>query len=304
MQRSAVRLGMLGLAAFSAAGALSAEQPSSANAIAVVGSLTGVASFSQGTSRKPLALFDWIAEGSEITLPAGSNLTLVLADGRRFALEGESRVRMASAGPELVRGKLQTLEPVPPLPRLSGIAPAARPGTRSGALRVRGEGLHGLYPHAGVAALPDSTVLRFPVADPVGVEIQDESGKRVFQVETRVDCVPVPQGVLDPGKWYHWGVQEPKERGSSPLAEAEFFTLARVDLERRAALKARLESQGDAGALALVAAVDRRLGLLAESRAELVAALAKAPRDVELSRVLEDMDRELGFPQCRPISSP
>jgi hypothetical protein len=294
---------MLGLVVLSAAGAFGAEQPPSTSALAVVGSLTGVASFSQGTSRKPVALFDWIAEGSEIMLPAGSSLTLVFADGRRFALAGESRVRVAAVGPELVTGTLHALEPVPPLPRLSGIAPAARPGTRSGALRVRGEGLRGLYPHAGVAALPDSTVLRFPVADPVGVEIQDESGKSVFQVETRVDCVPVPQGVLEPGKWYHWEVQEPKERGSSPVAEAEFFTLAREDLERRAALKARLEKQGDAGGLALIAAVDRRLGLLAESRAELVTAFARAPKDVELSRALEDLDRELGFSQCSPISS-
>jgi hypothetical protein len=294
-RRSLSWLSTLGMVVCGAAGVVTTERSASAGTIAVVGSLTGSALVSQGTSRKALMLFDWIPEGSEVTLPAGSSMTLVFADGRRFALAGKSRVRVAAVGPEMVAGTLQPLEAVPPLPHLDGIAPRAHPGGRSGALRVRGEGAHGLYPHAGVAALPDSTVLRFLLAEPgtVEVEVRDEDGQRVFQTETRADGVLVPEGVLASGAWYSWEVRESADRGSASLGEAEFFTLAREDVDRREVLKAKLESKGDAAALALLAAVDRQLGLLAEARAELAAALSKAPHDVDLSRALEDLDREL-----------
>jgi hypothetical protein len=153
--------------------------------------------------------------------------------------------------------------------------------------------------------LPDSTVLRIPLTEPgiMAVEIQDGDGRSIFQAETRAGCVPVPRGILEAGTWYRWELRGPKERGSFPVAEAEFHTLARDDLERRTALESRLENEGDAQALALMAAVDRRLGLLAEAREELAAALAKAPENAELLGALEDLDGEMGTAPCGPIST-
>jgi hypothetical protein len=63
------------------------------------------------------------------------------------------------------------------------------------------------------------------------------------------------------------------------LGESEFATLPAHEIERRALFKSAAESRGDAETLALLAEVDRRLGLLLEARNEFQQALAKSSAD-------------------------
>ena len=75
--------------------------------------------------------------------------------------------------------------------------------------------------------------------------------------------------------------------------EEEFSTLADEALQQRAALRAALVKQNDAASLALLAAIDQRLGLRMEAREEIQAAIAKIPADSSLRQALTEMDKQL-----------
>ena len=275
-------------------------------AVAVVTSVSGDVTASVPPDKKfPVHLFDWLLAGSTIESGASSKLTLVFADGRRYEVPEKSRVSLSIAGLKSLAGSVHSLEAVPPMPRLVAVA-ASRVGARSGAIRLRqGSDLHfrALYPNANSLTLPDNTMLRYaPIegASRYRIELEDESGKTVFDAETQLLAVAVPAGILHPGSHYYWKVRTIGRMGPSVRGESDFATLGEEDIQRRSAVRAVLEKEGDVQSLALMAEIDRRLELLVEARDGFQAALAKAPEDTELQKALAEVDAQLSSGPTTP----
>jgi len=191
------------------------------------------------------------------------------------------------------------------MPTLAAVS-VSRAGARSGAIRVRqGSDLHfrTLYPNEDSLTLPDSTVLRFaPIegASRYRVELEDESGKTVFDAETQLLAVAVPAGILRSGSHYYWKVRTIERTGPSVHGESEFGTLGEEDIHRRTAVRAALEKSGDVESLALMAEIDRRLELLVEAREGFQAALAKAPENPALQKALAEVNAQLASGPANP----
>lgn len=276
------------------------EDPNSTAAI--VSDLTGTASVTRpralGTG--PLRRFEWIAAGSVIEVSRASKVTLLFANGTRYELGESARAKAEPGSLVSCSGPVRQLEPLPPLPRVSPSAESARAGPRSAAVRIRGGAIANLYPDSGSSTLADGTVLRFaalPDASRYRVEVESETGASVFQVETQSLTVHVSPGILKPGAKYYWQVRTLDRIGHAARAAAEFLTLNAESARARAALKESLESAGDAASLALLAEIDRSLGLLVAARDGFRAALAKAPGDVALRQVLDRLEQQLGLTQ-------
>ncbi|HEY7213363.1 MAG TPA: hypothetical protein VIC28_01975 [Thermoanaerobaculia bacterium] len=287
----------LGLGAIAAlplgfAGAAGAAEP-----IAIVYSLTGKASFAPPyTGRRSLRLGDRLPAGTTLEAGPRSRLELAFINGLRYELGAHSRARLGPRGLASRTGLVRPLPTTPPLPGLSPISARDRPGRRAGALRIRSESIAGLYPDHGATALAQETILRFqPVAGTprYRVEVRDDQGRAVFSTETAGAEVRVPAGVLQPGLRYSWQVSTVERAGPVARGEAEIVTLPRQIAEAREALR---KAAGEAAAgvpLALLAEVDRGLGLLAEAREELRAALRESPGDAALEKAFADLDRRL-----------
>jgi hypothetical protein len=226
----------------------------------------------------------------------GGGLVIAFADGKRFELAGAAKVTIGNAGPKDETGTVRALDPLPPLPRLAAIANHAHASTKSGAIRVRGQGLiQGLYPREGFSALPDGTVLRFaasPEAASYKIELEDDTGRSVFQIQTTSTEVTVPPGTLQPGVHYYWQVRGLGVLGISVRGEAEFTTLASDEISRRATFRAAL-SGSDADTMTTLAAVDLRLGLLNDARDELRLALARSSSPEQIQEQLAAVEQQL-----------
>lgn len=266
-------------------------------AVAVVSSLSGEAAVAMAPEMKkaPLRLFDWLSPGSVVELGAEARMTLAYSDGRRWELGEKTKAEIGPNGPKAISGIVRPLEAVPPIPRIAPIAKADEPGARSAAIRLRADRIRNLYPRAGTAALPESAVLSFSPVDGARykVELEEENGRTILDVETESEVVGIPPGVLKPGRRYFWRVKTVERRGGLLRGEGEFATLGAEDIARRSAFKASVEKKGDAESLALLAEVDRRLGLLAEAREEFKAALALQPTSDALRRALEGVEKRL-----------
>jgi hypothetical protein len=275
-------------------------QERTAEAVSVVTSVSGNATLSAPTNRKgPVSRFDWLPAGAVLATDQGSSVTLIFADGSRYEIGERSRITVTPGGPKPLGNTVHRLEGIPPIPRLAALADAQHLGARSGAIRVRqGSGMRvqDLYPNATSASIPDNTSLRFaPVegASRYRVELEDDTGKTVLDMQTALTTLAVPHGILRPGSAYYWKVRTVERVGPSVHGESEFATLSQEDLQRRAALQAALQQQGDASSLATLADVDRRLGLWAEAREGFLAALAKAPNDAAIAKALSEVNARL-----------
>jgi hypothetical protein len=267
------------------------------SAVAVVISLSGNAQLVVPSGgKKAVQLFDWLQAGTVIEVGPASRISLAYANGSRYALAEGTKATIAPGGPEASAGNVSSLESVPALPRLAALANTA--GTRPAASRIRGgpDHIRNLYPFADSAALPEGTVLRFtPVeeASRYWVELEDDTGRIVLDAETQLSALVVPAGILRPGVRYHWSVGTVERMGPALRAESDFSTLPEEDIRRRAALRAALVKKGDVESLALVAEIDRRLGLLVEAREGFQAALAKSPSDAALQKSLTEIEKQL-----------
>jgi hypothetical protein len=295
----AILIAVLPLAAF-------AQERTAPEAVAVVTSITGnVTLTAQADKNGPVHLFDWLPAGAVIESAAGSRVTLVFADGHRYEVAEKSRVSLGPAGPKSAAGSVRPLEAVPPMPRLVAIS-ASRAGALSGAIRLRqGSDLHfrSLYPSGSSVTLPDSTVLHFaPIegGSRYRVELEDESGKTVFDAETPLSAVMVPAGILRPGSHYYWKVRTIERIGPSVRGESDFATLGEEDIRRRAAVRAALEKKNDVESLAFMAEIDRRLELLMEAREGFQTALTKAPDDAALQKAIAEIDAQLSSDPANP----
>jgi hypothetical protein len=163
-------------------------------------------------------------------------------------------------------------------------------------VRIRGATIAHLYPDSRATTLADSTVLRFtpiPGADSYTVDVETESGRMVFHGETQSATVSIPPRTLQPATKYFWRVRALDRSGQTARGAAEFATLSEETARARAALEASLEASADAASLALLAEIDRTLGLLVEAREKFRAAVARAPGDIALRQALDRLDEQL-----------
>ena len=268
--------------------------------VAVVTNLSGHASVQTPDGKKSaITLFNWLPDASIIETSAASTLTLVFANGNRYEVGARTRLSLTRGGPTTLSGSVHALDALPPIPRLAAIANYAQAGARAGAIRLRGDSdarIHNMYPRFESTSLPDQTTLRFdPLQDSTlyQVELRDERGSTKLKVETDRTTVAVPAGILQPGSRYHWRVRTARRNGPPVEGEEEFSTLADVDIQQRAALRAALLKQNDAASLALLSDVDQRLGLRMEAREEIQAAIAKIPTNTSYRQALTEMDKQL-----------
>jgi hypothetical protein len=294
----AFRIVINGLVLLAALGASTASGQEPKSPVAIVCAVVGTASVTVSAAGKttPLRLFEWVADGSVIEVARGSQLTLVFSSGARYELGETAKATAGTTSLASSAGPVRELEAVPPFPTVLPITASARTGPRYGAVRIRGATLTHLYPHGDAATLADSAALRFaPVSDAsrYSVEVETESGTSVLRVETQSPSVSISPGILKPGAKYYWQVGTLDRIGQAARGAAEFVTLSAEAASRRAALKQSLEAAGDAASLALLAEIDRSLGLLIEAREEFRAALAKAPGDVSLRSALERLEQDL-----------
>jgi hypothetical protein len=266
--------------------------------VAIVSALTGTASLTlpaeKGTT--PLRLFEWLSPGSVVEVARESSVTLVFSSGVRYELGGTAKATAGASALASSSGPVRHLPAVPPLPKLSPIVETVRTGPRSGAVRIRGATMTHLYPDAGSATLADSTVLRFmpvPDASRYRVEVETETGTSVFHVETPSSIVNVARGILKPGARYYWQVRTLDRIGQVARGAAEFVTLGADTAGARARLEESLEREGDASSLALLAEIDRRLGLHVEAREKFRTAVARTPADVALRQALDRLEQQL-----------
>jgi len=264
---------------------------------AIVAALSGDATETDGKGHSQTAhLFDWLGSGTVLETTTGGRLVIAFADGKRFELAGAAKVTIGAAGLKDESGMVRALDPLPPLPRLAAIANQAHASTKSGAIRVRGQGtIQGLYPREGFSALPDGTVLRFaasPEAASYKIDLEDDTGRSVFQIQTTSTEVTVPPGTLQAGVHYYWQVRGIGVLGISVKGEAEFTTLASEDISRRATFRAAL-SGSDADTMTTRAAVDLQLGLLNDARDELRLALAGSSRPGPIQQQLIAVQQQL-----------
>jgi hypothetical protein len=267
--------------------------------VAIVCAVTGTVTATLPTREKTtLRLFDWIAVDAVIEVGRASSVTLAFASGARYELAEHANARTSQRSLIAGSGAVRTLTPVPPLPLIAPIAAMARPGPRAAAVRIRGGDITGMYPDEGASSEADSTWLRFAAlsdASRYHIEIRNEGGGRVFQVETHTATVRVPPGLLTPGVTYYWEVRTVDRIPQAARGTARFVTLDTGTARARAAFKASLEGADDAASLALLAEIDRGLGLLSEAHEELRAAVARAPDDAALRRALERLEQQLGL---------
>jgi hypothetical protein len=235
--------------------------------------------------------FDTIAVGAILEIGPQSRAVIVLSGGQRFELGPNARATIAEKHLTSTSGPIAELPPLPPLPRLVALD-ESRPKGPPGSVRLRDTAISGLRPSHGVT-LAERTVLRFtPVrgASRYGAEIANEAGTRVFAAESTTPEVIVPAGVLEPEARYYWTVQTLDKLGAVARGASEFRTLSVQDARVRQALRRSLEAEGDGGALALVAEVDRRLGLHQEALDGFRAALAGRPDDLVLQQIIRRLE--------------
>jgi hypothetical protein len=186
-------------------------------------------------------------------------------------------------------GAVEALADVPPF-QLTGRIPDAR---SIGAVRVRGPRAGTLYPDRQAAVHAGHAVLSFDdgSSGPWLVQVSDRSGTIVFENRTTRPEVRVPAGLLRPGSEYAWRVESESPGGFGPPLAASFSTLPSDVALARDRLAASLTGTGE---VALLAAIDARLGLLRESREGLRSAIAAGDRGADLRAALDDLDARLG----------
>lgn len=260
--------------------------------VAIVCSLTGEASVT-APERRPLRLFDRLAAGTIVEVGPGSRLALAFISGRRYEL-GRSRVILGQKDFASHSGAVRSL-PRLPSPLLSPIAAEDHPGPRAGAVRIRAEGITGLYPRRGAAVLPGETFLHFhPVqgAARYRIEVQDSQGGTVFRADIESSPVEVPAGTLGAGRRYQWTVRTLERPGAVARGGAELVVLDEDAARAREEVRKILAAEGP-GSLPLLAEIDRSLGLWLEAREDLRAALDDKPGDSALREALAEIEARL-----------
>ena len=261
---------------------------------ALISELTGSASVREraATASVPVDRFDAVAGGAILSVSRESRVLLVLSSGKRFVLDAGARATVHADRLTTISGSVEEMPALPVLPQLVALEASAPKAL--GGVRLRSTAIVGLSPSNG-SALASRATLRFkPVAGAATyrVEVEDEMGRVIFGVETTAPEVRVPSDILTAGAAYYWTVRTIDHPGAQARGSAEFGTLRAEEATARENLMRRLHNEGDGPSLALLAAIDRHLGLHHEALEGFRAALARSPGDralIEAVRELEAM---------------
>jgi hypothetical protein len=231
--------------------------------------------------------FDTLVAGQTLRMAPRSRALVVLAGGQRFELGPEARATLARDRLTATSGPIKELPALPTLPKLAALDDS-RPQGPPGAVRLRGTDIGGLRPYHTVVASAPVTFSFQAVRDAsrYAVEIEDDHGRVVLRREVDTAELTVPAGTLAPGAAYHWTVQTLDKVGTVARGASRFTTLSEEEGRRRDALRQALASQGTADE-ALLAEVDRRLGLYPEALRGFRAALAQHPGDPAILRAVQ-----------------
>jgi hypothetical protein len=237
-----------------------------------------------------------MAIGATLAVGPGSRAEIVLAGGQRFELGPKARATIAATQLASASGPITKLPPLPALPRIAALD-ESRPKGPPGGVRLRAAAISGLRPFHTVT-LADRTTIRFnPVdgASRYAVEIENHAGQRIFVAESTTAGVVVPAGVLEPGATYYWTVQTLDRIGAAARGASEFRTLSAADAQARQTLRRSLETGAAPEDVALLAEIDRRLGLYQDALDGFRAALAARPDDLVIQQAVRRLE-EAGEP--------
>jgi hypothetical protein len=270
-------------------GVVWAQEPASQPIAALISELSGEAGIrsSPSASRGQAQRFDALPLGATLELGSRSHGVLVLAGGRRFALGPNARATIAANQLTSTSGPVKELVSLPTLPRIVALD-ESRPTGPPGAVRLRGPIVSGLRPSHAVI-LTEPLVLRFDPVDGASryaIEIENEAGRRIFAGESTTPELEVPVALIEPGASYYWTVQTPDRSGGEARGTAQFKTLSLEDAQHREALRRSLASDDGAVALALMAEIDRRLGLYPQALDGFRSAQARTPDDPAIQRAI------------------
>lgn len=265
--------------------------------VAIISEIQGEANvILQSKNPRALELFEWLPAGALIKIDKNSRAIVAFHNGSRYELSAGAEVTLLEDKPKIRKGSVKALEPFPPIPRFAVIAEPLKAGVKSGAIRIRGDDTFSwLYPRSGNATLPQSTLLVFaaiPDASRYRVIVKRETGETVFDRETTETEVPIPEDVIFPGERYSWSVTAFKTQGLPIRGFGEFLALDSETAKVRMRLKQTLEMKGDSEALAFLAAVDRRLGLLLEAWKEFGAAYAVSDGNPAIRSIVDEIGRQ------------
>jgi hypothetical protein len=261
-----------------------------ARALAVVTEVTGKAS----TERGPLLRLARLAAGDVVRTEPGASLQLAFASGRRYRLGGKSSVTVGEGDVTHPSGQVQPLARLPRFPLVPEIVDD--PGLRIGGGQIRGNEITGLFPRCTTVPAAEIRLTWDPLphAGAYRVEVRDFQGNVVDHAEgLTVPAAVVPAGKLAPGRPYSFEVQTTDQPGSQATGRAHFAILPADTTAAWHELREALAKEGDAGAWALLAAVDRQLKLRGEERADLGEALKRAPDDPGLVVARDELERML-----------
>lgn len=254
-------------------------------AVAIVAVLSGKAAARLDSRRSELKLFERLRSGTSVETEVNSTLVLAFFTGDRYELGGAASAVVRGADLDRREGPIRRLSPVPALIDIAPIAREERPSARLAGTRIRtGAAIHhsmlNLYPSEGATTVRSAAFVQF---DPVPgyqrykVDVEDESGKPVFSVESTSTTVRVDQDALRPASRYYWRVQTVDAGKPALRGDAAFSTMSEDHERRRSSLKAHVDRTGDRSLLALLAELDRNLGLRREACDGLKASLAESP---------------------------
>lgn len=263
-----------------------------ASAAAMIARAKGDITVESPSGAREAVRFERLAEGDVIRTGRGAEAMLVFRTGARVRLGEASRARVDGDRAIRIDGTLEILSSVPPVPL---VAPVAGAGTTITAVRIRAGGLTLVSPVEDATTLAGSTVLEVAPAatDAYEVEIEGPDAAVVHRVRTREPRVVVPDGPLRPGRAYRWRVTARLATGFSLSGEGRFHTLATDAADAREKLRQSLPAD-DADALALLAEVDRTLGLLEEALAGFRAARAAGAADPIVAARITEIERLRG----------
>jgi hypothetical protein len=265
-----------------------AEEP----AAGVLASVTGTATvmYPRGGAM-PAHPFDWLKTGASIQTEAGAKVLVVLVNGAKYEVGERSRATLEKGTMHKVSGDLRRLPGLTEIPKLAAISDKLS-STRGGVVRIRGTKLKQCYPAPGVAILPGESTFAFdPAANITSyvMEIENGEGNVIHRAESSGGPIHVAAGVLQPGANYYWevggGVPD------SPKCGGEFSVLSSEDEASRQIFRSAVQNSGEADGLAILAEIDRRLGLLREAREEFNAALSKSSTPDAIRAKLREIER-------------
>lgn len=266
-----------------------------AGSAGIIVSLSGQATLrAPSAAAKPASNLNWLAIGVTVESGAKSNVTIVLTNGRHYQLDEHARAMVAADVLNTLSGSVRELERLPPMPKLAAIA--GPHSTLAGSVRVRGGAPLNLYPSAGAAILPGIVKLSFSSvnsATSYAVDLLNEDQDSVWKTRTSAVSVEVPDGIVRAGDKYTWRVRAIGGGAVLGQAEAQFRALSDQDLLDRRNLATALSNattasvMDESARLALLGAVDFRLGLFAEAVDEFSESLRDTP-DPQIERALAD----------------